>query len=107
MDAILGSLQNPVILTVIQFTWGLLCKYLPALAKIPNASIPWVNFVLALLGALGGPAPAAAAGFGGVLVGFFGPVMQAGWSAIQTALIYEIFARSPLKALGAEKAVSK
>ena len=107
MDAILGSLQNPVILTVIQFTWGLLCKYWPALAQVPNASIPWVNFALALCGALAGPPVAEAAGFGGVLVGFFMPVMQAGWSAIQTALIYEIFARSPLQALGAKKALAK
>ena len=103
MDAILGALQNPVILTVIQFSWGLLCKYLPQLKAIPNASIPWVNFVLALLATLAGPAPAVAAGFGGVLVGFFTPVFQAGWSAIQTALIYEIFARSPLTSLGAKK----
>lgn len=103
MDAILGMLQNPVILTVIQFTWGLVCKYLPRLKNIPNASIPWVNFVLALLAALAGPAPAAAAGFGGVLVGFFGPVWQAGWSAIQAALIYEIFARAPLTAIGVKK----
>ena len=104
MDAVLGSLQNPVILTVIQFTWGILCKYLPQMKDIPNASIPWVNFALALCGALVGPPVAEAAGFGSVLVGFFAPVMQAGWSAIQTALIYEIFARSPLKALGVEKA---
>jgi hypothetical protein len=103
MDAILGALQNPVILTVIQFAWGLLCKYLPQLKAIPNASIPWVNFALALLATLAGPAPAAAAGFGGALVGFFLPVMQAGWSAIQTALIYEIFARAPLDKLGLKK----
>jgi hypothetical protein len=105
MDAILGSLQNPVILTVIQFSWGLVCKYVPKLKGIPNASIPWVNFVLALLATLAGPQPAAAAGFGGLLVGFFATVMQAGWSAIQTALIYEIFARVPLeKGIGLRKA---
>jgi hypothetical protein len=105
MDAILGALQNPVILTVIQFAWGLICKYLPALKNFPNASIPWVNFLLALLGTLAGPAPAVAAGFGGLLVSFFAPVMQAGWSAIQTALIYEIFARVPLeKGIGLRKA---
>ena len=102
MDAVFGILQNPVILTVIQFTWGLLCKYVPALVKIPNASIPWVNFALGLFGVLAGPQPAHA-GVWGALGGFFGPVAQAGWSAIQTALIYEMFARSPLKAMGVEK----
>lgn len=103
MDAIFGILQNPVILTVIQFAWGLLCKYLPALAKVPNASIPWVNFLLALLGVLAGP-QAAHAGAWGALGGFFGPIAQAGWSAIQTALIYEVFARIPLeKGVGLKK----
>ena len=104
MDAILGVLQNPVTLTAIQFAWGLLVKYLPALAKVPNASIPWVNFLVALVGALAGPQVAHAA-FGGAVGGFFGSVLGAGWSAIQTALIYEMFARAPLKYIGLKKAV--
>ena len=99
MDAILGALQNPVILTVIQFAWGLICKYLPQLKAIPNASIPWVNFLIALIGALAGPQVAHAA-FGGAVGGFFGSVLGAGWTAIQTALIYEVFARAPLKNIG-------
>jgi hypothetical protein len=105
MEAIFGALQNPVILTVIQFMWGLLCKYAPALKNVPNASIPWVNFLIALLGALAGPATAQAAGFGAV-GGFFGVVLSAGWSAIQTALIYEMFARAPLKNIGFKTVVA-
>jgi len=99
MDAILGAIQNPVILTVIQFLWGLVCKYAPALKAVPNASIPWVNFLIALIGALAGPQVAHAA-FGGAVGGFFGSVLGAGWTAIQTALIYEVFARAPLKNIG-------
>jgi hypothetical protein len=103
MDAILGALQNPVVLTVIQFTWGLLCKYLPQLKAVPNASIPWANFLLALLGTLAGAQVAQATAAPTVVVGFFATVLGAGWSAIQTALIYEMFARAPLNFLGVKK----
>lgn len=30
---------------IIMFAWGILCKYIPALAKIPNQTIPYVNLV--------------------------------------------------------------
>jgi hypothetical protein len=81
MDAILGLFQNPVVLQVVMFVWGLVVKYVPALEKVPNTLIPWMNFVIALLAQIGGPQTAHAAGFGGAVVGFFAPIVKAGVSA--------------------------
>jgi len=102
MEPIAGLLQNPLVLTLL----GLAVKYFPPLAKLPNLLIPFLNTALALLGALAAgtthPAAFAVAAFGGT---FFGTLASACWTAIQSALIYEVFGRHPLeKGLGWHKA---
>lgn len=99
MDAILGFINANVVL--IGFLWGILVKYLPALKNVPNTLIPYMNALLALLTGLMGPATAHAAVLGISIGGdgFLGHILGAGWSAIQSALIYEVFARHPIKAI--------
>lgn len=98
MDAILGFINANVVL--IGFLWGILVKYLPALKNVPNTLIPYMNALLALLTGLAGPGIAHAGILGGTLGGgFFGHIIGAGWSAIQSALLYEVFVRHPIKAV--------
>jgi hypothetical protein len=89
----------------IGFLWGLAVKYVPALKGIPNALIPYMNALVALFAGLTGPATAHAF-LGGAISGqgFFGHILGAGWAAIQSALIYEVFGRHPANALGIKKA---
>lgn len=104
MDAIIGFIHDNML--VIGFIWGLLCKYVPSLKGIPNATIPYVNALLTLLTGLAGPATAGAAVLGISLAGhtFFGHILGAAWTAIQSALIYEVFARAPIEKAGIAKA---
>lgn len=81
---------------IIMFLWGLLCKYVPFMAKIPNGTIPYVNVIGYVLARLVIPAPAhagitpdqAGAGlaFGGVILGGF-------TSAVWARQLYEGFGR--------------
>ena len=102
MDAILGFFNNPMVITALQFVWGLAIKYYPRFGTWPNWTIPFCNTLIALLIALGAPHDAQAGIFGHVAVpGFLGLALNAGWSAVQTSLIYEVFGRGlmhgPLK----------
>lgn len=101
MDAVLGFIHSNMVW--LGLIWGLVCKYVPALKNVPNALIPYVNAVVALLTGLMGPATAHAAG--GILGGdsFLGHILGAGWTAIQSALIYEIFGRHPMNSMGIKK----
>jgi len=97
MDAILGFLNNPVFITALQFVFGLVVKYHPSWGKFPNWTIPFLNSIVALLIMLGAPQPVQAGVFGHIAVpGFLGVALSAGWSAIQTSLIYEVFGKGPL-----------
>lgn len=91
-----------IALTVVPIVWGLFVKYHPRWAKFPNLLIPYVTAAATLVVKLAAPTPAQA----GVpymvvallptgLIHFFTPVVQAGWQAIQNALIYEVFLRGP------------
>jgi len=104
LDAILGFINANMV--VIGFIWGLICKYWPKMSGFPNALIPYATALVTLLTGLAGPATAHA-GILGINIGghtFFGSILGAGWTAIQSALLYEIFARHPLEAMGAKKA---
>jgi hypothetical protein len=83
MDALLGSLNNPVVLLVVQLAFGLLVKRLPALANVPNKLIPVLNALLAILIKLGGPGVAGAGVFGWIAPRLGDIVLQ---SLLQTAL---------------------
>lgn len=88
---------------LIVFVWGLLCKYTPPLARVPNQLIPWIGAILYCLQKLAGPALVAAAhaGVGGqlkdaipnlasVLIGAF-------TSAVWARQLYEGFGRHALE----------
>lgn len=93
MDAIIGFLQANVV--ILGFIVGLAVKYLPALKAVSNKWIPYLNTLVALLLQIFGPAEAHAGtailGLGGGT--FLAHILGAGWSAIQSALIYEVFGR--------------
>jgi len=87
--------------------WGIACKYFPPLAKIPNATIGWVNMIGYILTRLAtGTAQA-----GGVLdvvpdaVGLLiGGAANAGWAMV----MYETLGRTLLeRVLKLKKAVPK
>ena len=83
MDALIGFLNNPVVLTGAQLLFGLAIKKVPALEAWPNKLIPLFNGVLALLIKLAGPADANASGIGDALRGFGSLALEA---ALQTLL---------------------
>jgi uncharacterized membrane protein YeaQ/YmgE (transglycosylase-associated protein family) len=92
-----------VLLTVVPIAWGLVVKYHPAWAKVPNAIIPYATFLVALLTKLVVPDVAQAGVFGflhaGAVGGVLGHALSAGWTAIQNSLIYEVFLRHPANAV--------
>jgi hypothetical protein len=82
---------------IIMFAWGLICKYVPLFAKIPNGTIPWINaigyivakFVIPAPAHAGGISPdqaAAGIGLGGVILGSFA-------NAVWARQLYEGFGR--------------
>ena len=112
MDAILGFLNDPMVLGFIGILCGLLIKYNPRFANIPNSAIPYLNTLLAILAKMVAPADAHAANaivIPGVAIstilipGFIGTIVSAGWQAMLNSLVYEVFLRHPIKAVGIEK----
>jgi hypothetical protein len=103
MDAFLGFLNNPVILTIVTVLWGLLVKYHSAFKKVPNALIPYFNAAITLLVKLGAASAASAATAAPVVSQ---PVMAllgaSFWQAVISSLVYEVFIRT-----GLSKALSK
>lgn len=102
MDAVLGALNNPIVLTAITLAWGLLIKFHPAFAKIPNMLIPYLNGILALVIKLAEPSVAHAQAAVGTPVDthcILCAVGAAGWQAILSSLIFEVFMRHPLNAV--------
>lgn len=90
----------------LMFAWGLLHKYLPALAKLENDLIPWVNAIGYILAQLipGIFAPAAHAGGltqdqGGALFSVGGALLGAFTNASWARMLYEGFARAALGGL--------
>lgn len=92
---------------LIMFLWGILCKYVPFLAKVPNWTIGWVNLLGYILTAFIVPT-AHAAGVKdavpdavGILIG---GATSAGWAMV----LYETLGRTLLeKILRLKKAVPK
>lgn len=55
MDALIGALQNPLVLLLVQLVFGALVKKWSVLASWPNRLIPLFNAILAILINLAGP----------------------------------------------------
>lgn len=88
----------------IMLVWGVACKYFPPLAKIPNATIGWVNFLgyvlsrLATGTAIAGPLDAVPGAVGMVI----GGMTNASWAMV----LYETLGRTLMERfLGIKKAV--
>jgi hypothetical protein len=77
---------------IIMFLWGLLVKYVPFLAKIPNALIPWLNAIgyiiakFAIPEAHAGVSSEQGFAIGGILLGCF-------TNAVWARQLYEGFGR--------------
>ena len=96
---------NLIWVPLILMVWSLAVKYHPALAKWPNAIIPWLNTALALLLKLVTPEPAHAGVFGALGSGL-------GWlwapvQAVIAAQIYECWVRPVIEHYGIGKALPK
>ena len=83
---------TPIIATLSSF--GILAKYAPFLAKLPNFLIPWINALLAFV-LMFGPAPAQAGFFGDLVHGLSFPARAAGSLLISgvARLVYETYLR--------------
>ena len=101
---------------VVMFIWGLLVKYLPALAKVPNWLIAWTNIIGYVATKLAGGPSNVHAGEIVLHAGFFGnilpgivPVLIGGFTnSIWARQLYEGFGRSLLeKKFGWKAAVPK
>jgi hypothetical protein len=89
---------------IVMFVWGLLCKYVPFLGKIPNLTIPWVNligYILTKLGAgvLGVGVASAAAGPLAAVPDAVAVVIGGFTSASWAMLLYEGWGRGLLERL--------
>ena len=82
---------SPLAGTGVLFAWGLLVKFLPALAAVPNKLIPYMNLTLAILMKVAGPEPAHASLFAPLAAscGWLFPLLQ----TIAAQLAYETFIR--------------
>lgn len=88
MDAIIGFLNNPFILTGLQLAFGLLIKKAPQLAAWPNRLIPLFNGLLAVLVKLAGPGTAEAGVFGLSAGGLFSLILESGAQTLLTTGIH-------------------
>ena len=87
---------------IIIFVWGIICKYVPFLAKIPNQIIPWIGSIGYIIAKLVIPS-AAQAGVtpeqGGAILGFGGVILGSFTSAVWARQLYEGFGRFLLEGL--------
>ena len=87
---------------ILMFFWGVLVKYVPWLAKLPNATIPWLNAIgyivakfaipAAHAGGLTADQGTAALGLGSVILGAF-------TNAVWARQLYEGFGRFLLEGI--------
>lgn len=66
MDALIGAINNPLVLLLVQLGFGALVKKWSVLASWPNKLIPVFNLALAVLVKLAGPGEANAGLFSAV-----------------------------------------
>lgn len=111
MDSIINVLTALTPLVAILVGTGLVYKYLPWLAKLPNVLIPFLNALIAFVTAFtlvpGDSVPKAEAGIFGDIVGHIGLGARVVGSLAVSALasgIYEVYIRPTLDKLGVKKA---
>ena len=88
---------------IIMFVWGLLVKYQPLLAKVPNTLIPWFNAIGYILTRLVGAGTASAAGLtpdqGHAVLDIGGIILASFTNAVWARQLYEGFGRGILEGL--------
>lgn len=92
---------------ILLFAWGLVVKYVPFMAKVPNALIPWGNTILYVAGRLAvPPAHADTAGAVSAIPDAVCLILGGFTSSIWARQLYEGFGRGLLeKLLKIKKAV--
>ena len=98
----------------IMFVWGLVTKYFPPLARIPNTLIPWLNVVGYILAKLWGGDPSPTTGltqagfFGNIAPDLLGVIIGGFTNSVWARQLYEGFGRGLLEQkLGWKKAVPR
>jgi hypothetical protein len=106
LDQIANTLAALTPIMAILVSTGLVAKYVPFLAKIPNILIPFLNAVIAFFAVFQGPAPANAGIFGDLAHGLGFGAKAAGslFLASLASCVYEVFIRGPLEKAGIFKA---
>jgi len=100
------------ILPLLLLAWGMVVKHVPKLASFPNAAIPYLNAVLAILAKLAIPDAHAdstlVAGTAIAAKATFWSVLLAGIvDSVKATLLYEVFVRHPADRAGLKKAVPR
>jgi hypothetical protein len=112
MDAIIGVLNNPLVLQIV----GYIVSYAPSIrTAIPQWAIPLLNTILALVSSIVAPQAAHASGgplvattalvatFGLSWLGSVGTMVgAAAWQAVQASLIHRFFFRGVLPPIPAD-----
>lgn len=85
---------------------GVVYKYVPFLAKLPNLLIPFLNALIAFLAVFSGPTPAQAGIFGDFAhgLGFGAKLAGSMFLSVAARQIYETFLRGPMERAGMRKA---
>lgn len=106
LDQIASTLAALTPIMALLVGTGMATKYLPFMAKVPNATIPFLNALIAFLAVFNGPAPAHAGIFGDFAHGLGLGAKLAGSMFLSVAArqVYETFLRHPLEKLGLQKA---
>jgi hypothetical protein len=83
------------------FVWGLLCKYVPFMAKVPNVVIPWVGAIGYIIARFALPTEAhAAAGVGPDHVFVIGGILLGAFTnAVWARQLYEGFGKAVIERL--------
>jgi len=90
---------------VIMMLWGVACKYLPVLVKIPNASIGWVNLVGYILVQFA--VPKAHAGIDSPINNTIGIILAGSVNSGLAMVLYETLLRHLFGWVGLKKAAVK
>jgi 4-hydroxybenzoate polyprenyltransferase len=105
MDAILGFLNHPIVITILTIVVGLLGTYAPKFKQFPTAAISFLNALLAFLIKVGAPAeahadvlyvvgviPIAALG-----TGLLATIGASVWQSVQSYLLFKVFLHDPIE----------
>jgi hypothetical protein len=104
MDALMGFLNNPLVLTGVTMGFGLLATYHPKLADLARKWISYINVLIAFVVKATAPPEAHAdtlyllnvpmVSLGAGLLGAIGASV---WQSVQSYLLYKVFLHDPIE----------